>query len=128
MLRRVAHVNLSIDDVDAARAFYGELLGLHPAARPGDAGRPGCWFALGDVELHLSLETGADNASSKRHVAFEVDDLASARARLEAAAVTVEEGRVMTGIRRFFVRDPAGNRLELYAVEAREGSGPEDGA
>lgn len=128
MLRRVAHVNLSIDDVDAARAFYGELLGLRPTTRPSDAGRPGCWFALGDVELHLSLEPGADNASSKRHVAFEVEDVAAARARLEAAGVPVEEGRAMTGIQRFFVRDPAGNRLELYAVVTGDGAGPQDGA
>lgn len=128
MLRRVAHVNLSIDDVDAARSFYGEVLGLRATARPSDAGRPGCWFALGDVELHLSLEEGADNASSKRHVAFEVEDVAAARARLEAAGVAVEEGRVITGIQRFFVRDPAGNRLELYALVAGGGVGPRDGA
>jgi len=118
LLRRVAHVNLSIDDVGAARAFYGELLGLAPLARPADAGRSGCWFAIGDVELHLSLEVGADNAGSKRHVAFEVGDLAALRARLEAAGVAIEAGRPMEGVERFFVRDPAGNRLELYAPVA----------
>ena len=48
-LRRIAHVNLSVDDLVAARAFYGELLGLSPLPRPADAGRSGCWFALGDV-------------------------------------------------------------------------------
>src|SRR5688572_21915809 len=113
-LRRVAHVNLSVDDVDRARAFYGEILGLEPAPRPADAGRAGCWFRLGDVELHISEEPGADNARSKRHVAFEVADLDAVRAHLTAAGFTVDDGRPMPGMRRFFVRDPAGNRLELF--------------
>jgi catechol 2,3-dioxygenase-like lactoylglutathione lyase family enzyme len=111
---RLAHVNLSIDDVEAARRFYGEVLSLEAAPRPADAGRPGCWFRLGDAELHLSLESGADNASSKRHVAFETEALDRLRALLEAANVPLEEARPITGVRRFFARDPAGNRLEFY--------------
>ena len=111
---RVAHVNLSINDVDAARRFYGEILELEPTARPSDAGRPGCWFRLGAVELHLSLEENADNARSKRHVAFEVDDLDAIRDKLIRAHAPIEEARPIEGIRRFFTRDPAGNRLELY--------------
>lgn len=113
-LVRVGHVNLSVDDVERARAFYGELLGLVPAPRPADAGRPGCWFALGDVELHLSLEDGAGNAASKRHVALEVVGLDAWRARFAAAGVAIEEGRAIPGMARFFVRDPAGNRVEIY--------------
>jgi catechol 2,3-dioxygenase-like lactoylglutathione lyase family enzyme len=120
LLRRVAHVNLSIDDLDAARAFYGGLLGLAAAPRPDDTPRPGCWFALGDVELHLSVEQGADNARSKRHVAFEVTDLAALRARLSAAGVAIDGGSAMEGVERFFARDPAGNRLEFYV---RTGAG-----
>ena len=118
LLRRVAHVNLSVDDVEAARRFYGEILGLDPAPRPADAGRAGCWFRLGAVELHVSLEAGADNARSKRHVAFEVADLEAARARLTQAGAQVEEARPIPGMRRFFARDPAGNRLEFYVAEA----------
>jgi catechol 2,3-dioxygenase-like lactoylglutathione lyase family enzyme len=113
-LVRVGHVNLSVDDVERARAFYGELLGLPPAPRPADARRAGCWFALGAVELHLSLEAGADNAASKRHVALEVEGLEAWRARLVAAGVAIEEGRAIPGMARFFVRDPAGNRVEIY--------------
>ena len=113
-VRRVGHVNLSVDDVDRAQAFYGGLLGLAPAPRPADAGRAGCWFALGDVELHISLEAGADNGASKRHVALEVEGLDAWRARFAAEGTAIEEGRPIPGMRRFFVRDPAGNRVELY--------------
>ena len=119
-LRRIAHVNLSIDDVNAARAFYGGVLGLSPAPRPAEVGRPGCWYTLGDVELHLSVEEGIDNARSRRHVAFEVIDMAAARGRFEAAGVAMDAASPMEGIDRFFVRDPAGNRLEFYArIEGR---------
>lgn len=113
-LRRLAHVNFSIDDVAAAQAFYAGVLGLEPAPRPTDAGRPGGWFRLGPVEIHLSVDEHNDAARSKRHVAFEVEDLAGWRAHLAAAGVAIDEGRPMPGVRRLFVRDPSGNRLELF--------------
>jgi catechol 2,3-dioxygenase-like lactoylglutathione lyase family enzyme len=114
---RIAHVNLSVDALEPARAFYGRVLGLEAAPRPADAGvRPGCWFSVGALELHVSEEPGVENASSRRHVAFEVDDLGEARRRLAAAGCTLEEGRPLPGIARFFVRDPSGNRLELFAA------------
>ena len=116
-LSRVAHVNLSVDDVEAARRFYGEILGLAPAPRPADAGRAGCWFSLGAIEVHLSEEHGADNPRSKRHIAFEVEELDALRDHLHSLGVTVEEGRPIPGVRRFFARDPAGNRLEFYQPE-----------
>jgi catechol 2,3-dioxygenase-like lactoylglutathione lyase family enzyme len=109
-------VNLSVDDVEAARDFYGRVLGLEPAPRPDDAGgRPGCWFHIGPCELHVSLEVGADNASSKRHIALEVDDLGAWRRRLSDARCPIEEGRPVPGVERFFARDPAGNRVELFS-------------
>ena len=58
---RIAHVNLSVDDVEAASRFYGEVLRLEPAPRPTEAGRRGLWYRLGErLELHLSVELGAD--------------------------------------------------------------------
>jgi catechol 2,3-dioxygenase-like lactoylglutathione lyase family enzyme len=114
-IRRLAHVNISVEKLEPARAFYGQVLGLEAAPRPADAGvRPGCWFRVGDIEVHVSEEAGADNARSRRHVAFEVDDLAAARRRLAEAGYALEEGRPLPGIARFFVRDPSGNRIELF--------------
>jgi catechol 2,3-dioxygenase-like lactoylglutathione lyase family enzyme len=115
----LAHVNLSVDDVESAREFYGRVLGLELAPRPADAGgRPGCWFRIGPAELHVSLEAGADNASSKRHFALEVDDLGAWRRRLGDARCVLEEGRPVPGVERFFARDPAGNRVELFSRRA----------
>jgi catechol 2,3-dioxygenase-like lactoylglutathione lyase family enzyme len=119
MLRRVTHVNLAVDDVEAARRFYSEVLGLQEIARAEGQRRPGAWFRLGALELHLSHEPEPHNADSKRHVAFEVRELAALRDRLEEAGVRVEEGSPLPGIQRFFARDPSGNRLEFQEVVDR---------
>jgi catechol 2,3-dioxygenase-like lactoylglutathione lyase family enzyme len=112
---RLAHVNLSIHDLDEAVRFYADVLQLERAPKPAEAGRrPGAWFRLGAVELHLSLEVDADNAASQRHVAFEVDALDTWRARLTAAGCALDDSRPVPGMRRFFVRDPSGNRLEFF--------------
>jgi catechol 2,3-dioxygenase-like lactoylglutathione lyase family enzyme len=58
-----------------------------------------------------------DNARSKRHVAFEVRDIEALRRRFASAGTPIEEAAPMQGVRRFFVRDPAGNRLEFYRSE-----------
>jgi catechol 2,3-dioxygenase-like lactoylglutathione lyase family enzyme len=113
MLRRISHVNLSVDDVEAARRFYAKVLGLEEVERTEGSQRPGAWFRLGAMELHLSYEPAPDNHASRRHVAFEVRDLEALLERLEEAQVPLEEGSPAPGLRRFFVRDPAGNRLEF---------------
>jgi len=119
MLKRISHVNLAVDDVEAARRFYGEVLGLEEIPRTEGQRRPGAWFRLGALELHLSHEPGADNRTSKRHVAFEVRELAALREHLEEAGVACEEGSPLLGVQRFFARDPAGNRLEFQEVSER---------
>jgi hypothetical protein len=47
-----------------------------------------------------------------------VDDLADVRARLTAAGVTTEDDDSGLPIRRCYVRDPFGNRIEL--VDGRD--------
>ncbi len=113
MLKKVTHVNLAVDDVEAARRFYGEVLGLEEIPRAEGRGRPGAWFRLGAMELHLSHEPDPQNRASKRHVAFEARDLAALRDHLEESGFRTEDGSPLPGVRRFFVRDPAGNRLEF---------------
>src|SRR5215207_8353565 len=92
MLKRIAHVNLAVQDVEAARHFYGQVLGLEEIPRAEGPRRPGAWFRLGSLELHLSQEPDPRNAGSKRHVAFEVRELDALREHLEDAQVPLEEG------------------------------------
>jgi catechol 2,3-dioxygenase-like lactoylglutathione lyase family enzyme len=115
------HVLVAIpaDGEDAARRFYGDLLGLTEVPKPAPlAGHGGCWFAGSGVAIHLGTETDFRPAR-KAHVAFLVDDLAGLRSRLEAAGVAARDDDADIGVRRFYAEDPFGNRIEL--VDARDG-------
>jgi catechol 2,3-dioxygenase-like lactoylglutathione lyase family enzyme len=68
----------------------------------------------GGVQLPVSLEGGAGGTTSKRHVCFLVEDLGDVRQELAQAGCDIEPGETESyGLRRFFVRDPAGNKLEI---------------
>jgi catechol 2,3-dioxygenase-like lactoylglutathione lyase family enzyme len=101
----------------AARAFYGDLLGLTELPKPAElAGRGGVWFRLGDQQLHVGVEPDFAPAR-KAHPAFSVrpEDLDRLAERLAAAGVRLTWDLLLPGVRRFYAEDPWGNRLELLA-------------
>ena len=108
------------DCEDAARLFYGELLGLPELEKPPLlAVRGGCWFSAGVHELHVGVEEPF-RAAEKAHPALLVDAVATLEelaSRLVAAGVAVQwvDDAEIPGQRRFHVHDPWGNRLELIA-------------
>ncbi len=107
---RLDHVQLAMPagGEDAARAFYAGKLGLCEIDKPAAlAGRGGCWFSGGGVNLHLGVEEPFRPAQ-KAHPALVVDDL-------DAAQVALSGGEIseLPGVRRFFVADPFGNRIEI---------------
>ncbi|MGI8904674.1 MAG: GNAT family N-acetyltransferase [Solirubrobacteraceae bacterium] len=102
----------------AARRFYGELLGLGEVPRPESLRvRGGAWFTLGAQQVHVGVED-AFSAARKAHPALRVADgaLDALAERLSSAGVPVKWDTRLPGVRRFYVEDPWGNRLEL--VEA----------
>ncbi len=100
---------------EAARAFYGGLLGLEELPKPGPlAGRGGCWFAAGGLQLHLGVE-GPFAPARKAHPALLVADLEGLIAILRAAGVPLRADDADVGRRRVYAEDPFGNRLELIA-------------
>ena len=99
---------------DEARRFYCGVLGLPEIAKPDAlAGRGGIWLAVGDRQVHIGTEDGVDRDASKAHLAYEVDDLAAWRQRLEAAGRAIIDDVPLPDYVRFFVRDPFGNRIEF---------------
>ena len=99
-----------------ARAFFGDLLGLVELPKsPPLAGKGGCWFGLGDRELHLGVEADFRPAR-KAHVALATDDLTRLRTKLSAAGYPIVEEVPIDGRDRFFTEDPFGNRLELLQL------------
>ncbi len=99
-----------------ARWFYSTLLGLDEVAKPIQLqARGGCWFRSATIELHLGVEADFRPAR-KAHPAFRVADLAQARAELSSAGIAIGEDDSLPHVRRFFVSDPFGNRIEFVQV------------
>ena len=93
----------------AARAFYGDLLGLVEVAKPSALrGRGGVWFE----QLHVGVEEDFAPAR-KAHPALRVDDLDGVAERLRAAGAPVQWDDALPGVRRFYTADPWANRVEL---------------
>lgn len=110
------HVQVAIPagGEDAARGFYGVLLGMTEETKPPVlAARGGCWFTSGSAVLHLGVEEPFAPAR-KAHPAFLVDDLDAVEAALEAAGhACVRSDGEIPGVERFHSFDPFGNRVEL---------------
>ncbi len=104
---------------EAARRFYGELLGLPELEKPASLrGRGGVWFSLAGAQLHIGVAAPFVPAS-RAHPALRVADeqaLEALAQRLAAEGVGVRWDAEIAGISRFFTSDPWGNRLELLAV------------
>ncbi|MEM7411367.1 MAG: VOC family protein [Myxococcota bacterium] len=114
----VHHVSLNVDDLDACLSFYVDTLGLTPIERP-DLGFPGAWLAFGPQELHL-LQVEDHQAPDGQHFAFRVTDLDATLAALDAAGVKATPPFEIPGVcRQAFLKDPAGNLLELNEPKSR---------
>lgn len=114
-LHGIDHVQIAMPrgEEDAARAFYVGVLGLREVRKPARlAKRGGCWFAQGDISLHLGVEDDFRPAR-KAHPAFLVEGLADLAARCRAAGAEVIDDDALESHVRVFVYDPFGNRIEL---------------
>ena len=117
------HVQLDIppDGEERARAFYAKVLGLSEMPKPSSLNPRGAWFRVGTGELHLSVVPEARPAL-KGHAAIRVRGLDTIAARCEAAGHEVEHDQRYPGRSRFYVRDPFGNRLELFQLDEDGGA------
>ena len=115
---RIHHVQLMIPrgGEDEALAFYRDQLGLARIPKPADMPNPdGVWFRLAQGELHLGVQEGFPS-ETRAHVALLVDDLDALVATLDAAGARTRASNDVDGLRRFYVWDPFGNRLELLGA------------
>lgn len=134
----IDHYNIRCrpSDLPVLRAFYGEVLGLVPGARP-NFFFPGYWLYGGSEAaiLHLAatLPETADGIRADKptgqfdHIALKASGMASARERLRKAGVQFEE-REVPGWRmnQFFFTDPAGLKVELTFDLEREAHMPQE--
>lgn len=119
MLDGIHHVQLAAPpgcEVEARR-FFGELLGLDELEKPAALrARGGVWFRVGAQQLHIGVDDEYSPAR-KAHPAFSSARYDELLERLRNAAVDVAEDDAIPGVRRCYVSDPWGNRMELVSAE-----------
>ncbi len=102
-------------DLDAAVDFYGETLGLTRSVYLKDRGF--AEFETGNLTLGLMdpEKMGLEYNVNSNAIALHVDDVAEARAKLEANGVSFAGETFDTGVCHMaFFADPDGNALMLH--------------
>ncbi|MDR6716196.1 catechol 2,3-dioxygenase-like lactoylglutathione lyase family enzyme [Paenibacillus sp. 2003] len=76
--------------------------------------RGGVWFECGRHQVHIGVQKDFIPAT-KAHPAFHVQHLDQLRNQLIHNQIHIvdDEARVDEGVRRFYINDPFGNRLEF---------------
>src|SRR5687768_190648 len=101
---RIQHVGLVVSDLERSRRVDAGALGLEEVSRPPNFTFDGVWFRFGGTELHLLSDAHATGGAGQldpgagaergmtHHLAFEVDDLGRACARLADHEVELTGG------------------------------------
>ena len=129
MLLRIHHAAIICSDYEVSKQFYVEVLGLKVIAENYRQSRQSFKLDLalpggGQIELfsfpNALLRPSYPEARGLRHLAFEVENVATAKAQLEQRGVRVEDIRIdeYTNMRFVFFADPDGLPLELYEAGA----------
>ncbi len=131
-LHRIHHVAIICSDYTASKRFYTEILRLSVVAENYRSARQSYKLDLGlpdgsQLELfsfqNPPKRLSYPEACGLRHLAFEVDDVAAWKTKLESSGIAVEDVRVdeHTFKRFVFFADPDGLPIELYEAHIRGG-------
>jgi catechol 2,3-dioxygenase-like lactoylglutathione lyase family enzyme len=113
-MRMIQHVTREVDPdlIDSCVDFY-RLLGFSSVPAPVTLRERAVWLQLGPTQLHLLRSPGAAAASG--HVAILAQPYGELVERLRERGIAVQARREHWGAPRSYVRDPAGNLVELIA-------------
>ncbi len=112
-------VSVPTKDLDAARAYYADVLGLECSSvgqRPGMEAM-GAEFETGSMTIALmeSERFGIPFSANSVPIALHVDDVAAARSELESRGVAFLGDIIDSGVCRMAnFKDPDGNALLLH--------------
>jgi catechol 2,3-dioxygenase-like lactoylglutathione lyase family enzyme len=105
-----------ITDFERSRAFYGDVLGLEESKQWGDM--PAQEYETGNLTIAIMQPDafGQEFAPNRFPIALHVDDVAEARAELEAEGVAFPADTIDSGVCHMaFFSDPDGNGLMLHS-------------
>ncbi|MEH7304055.1 VOC family protein [Neobacillus drentensis] len=114
------HVSLTVTDLEQAKHFYSNILGLKEIERP-NFDFPGAWYEVGGQQLHLIvLPTSQTIRQDKRlssregHYALRVKDYHATLKWLKSKDIELlEKPNGASGFAQIFCADPDGNLIEL---------------
>lgn len=129
-MAKAVHMMVRVLDEARSVAFYETAFGLAIAERVDFDDFTLIYLrnAEADFEVELTVNKGRtepyDLGNGYGHIAFVVDDLAAARARIEAAGYSPKDIKQMTHNgqpfgRFFFIEDPDGYKIEVLEKGGR---------
>ena len=112
MIGKLDFIGIPSQDAERSRRFYVDTLGL----RPDEHGSSEVWIGETCFGIWEPARLGMESAPQKNaHPALHVDDVAAARAELEAKGVVFAGEILDTGVCHMaFFTDPDGNDLMLH--------------
>jgi catechol 2,3-dioxygenase-like lactoylglutathione lyase family enzyme len=117
----IQHVTFEVrpEQVAECVAFYA-LLDFEQVEPPASLRDRAAWVERGPTQVHL-MHVEEPVVLPQGHVAVVVDDWQTSLERLREAGHGVEPRRPHWGSPRAYVRDPAGNLVELMAFSPQSG-------
>ncbi len=112
----IHHVSVNVANVDAALAFYTDVLGGVARTDRPDFGFGGAWINFGDRQLHLIEAPVPDNFG--QHFAVRVADLPATVEELRTRGFEVSDAVPVGSGLQAFMTDPSGNAIELHQTNA----------
>lgn len=106
--------NIGTGEIEAAKRFYGDVLGLEIVMDHG-------WITTYGNESHMrtqiSFAVEGGSGTAVPDLSIEVDDVETAYAEMKAHGFVIEYGPISEpwGVRRFYVRDPFGKLVNILA-------------
>lgn len=136
MIKRIDHIAIVVDDIDAALDFWRDTLGLeltHVEAVPEQQSAV-AFLPTGDSEVELVKPTTSNSGVARylakrgpgiHHICFEVDDIAATLAALKVRGVRLidETPHIGTGGKRVAFVHPESTQgvlIELYELTPNE--------
>lgn len=104
--------NIACAQLESAKAFYGDILGMKVVM---DHGWIVTFATDAQTTPQVSFATEGGSGTAVPDLSIEVDDLDEAHDRMLEAGIGIEYGPASEpwGVRRFYVRDPFGRLVNI---------------
>ena len=112
----IDHVMVTVGDLDVAKQFYEEILGLEIMECPVKDGQR-VWYKIGYQQLHVNLQEKHHKAGFCHFaIAIDADEYHEYAKHVAATGykLSCESQQFDDGIYRFFLDDPFSNTVEIH--------------